>query len=255
MKGFIVGSLITVFTTTQLLATVPVLPPFSGITQSTTHAITIDNNSDSSFQFTLSPGGAYDILPNYGYQIPVTPNTQFNLAAVRADQTTSTTTPRVDYAETTEALSYSSAPTSMASAIAGGVYGSNVLQSIGYLATNIGSGRTLMAGLGAFEPTLTMTLTNLTLSGACRTASGEGWVEIVLWDATQSSQIWSGFMQGIMQAGVPLNVSLPGPLDLQGIASTWGAMPGDILQLQAVVQDIVGTNAYDVGFMAVEQYP
>ena len=106
------GSLITVFTSTQLLAASPVLPPFSGITQSRTHGITIDNNSDSSFQLTLSPGGTYDILANYGYQIPVAPNTQFNLAAVTATATTSNPTPRLDYGESQQSLPYSEAPTS-----------------------------------------------------------------------------------------------------------------------------------------------
>ena len=254
LKGAILGTLITVFTSTQLLAASPVLPPFSGITQSTTHAVTIDNNSDSSFQFTLSPGGAYDILPNYGYQIPVAPNTQFALTAVNAVQTTSTTTPRVDYAETTEALPYSSAPTNVSSQVQSGIYGPVSQQPQGSIQTGVTAGQYYITTLGQYHTTGSMIIRNISFSGVCRTAGGEGSIVVFVYDYTLGLTMYNGIIGGLVTNGTPFNMVIPGPIDVGNIANLDGASNNDIIWLMIRVTDIVGTNTYDSSLWTIETY-
>ena len=241
MKGIVLGTLITVFTSTQLLASSPVLPPFSGITQSTTHAITIDNNSDSQFQLTLSPGGAYDVLPNYGYQIPVAPNTQYNLAAVNAVQTTSTATPRVDYSETTEALPFSAAPTSLAQQVASGVVTEPPQTNFG-LYSWLTSGQTYSLSIGTYGGN-TLVFENLSVWSACVTASGLGAVLVWLKDATLDKAI--AFSVFLVQAGTVATASFTNLNMIRAITSL-GAQKGDSLAILVGPSDLQGSNQYAV---------
>lgn len=250
MKGFIVGSLITVFTTTQLLAASPVLPTFSGITQSTTHAVTIDNNSDSSFQFTLSPGGAYDILPNYGYQIPVTPNTQFNLAAVNAVQTTSTTTPRVDYAETTKALSYSSAPTSASGSVTVGIQETSAANSYSSYVANTNSGTIVEIDLNPVNDAIILSITGQVVCRGTALGAGEGVWSLKLIDrsdTTKAIYLAQGFVvEGEGVSPVAIHTAISGVK----LLSTIGYQQGDGIAIQLIVTDLLGTNKYDYSLAA-----
>ena len=250
MKGFIVGSLITVFTTTQLLAASPVLPPFSGITQSTTHAVTIDNDSDSSFQFTLSPGGAYDILPNYGYQIPVTPNTQFNLAAVKAVQTTSTTTPRVDYAETTEALPYSSAPTTASGSITAGIQETSAANSYSSYVSNVPSGTIVEIDLNPVNDALILSITGQVVCRGTALGAGEGVWSLVLIDLSNRTKVIY-LAQGFVVEGEGVSpVSIQAVISAVKLLSTVGYVKGDGIGIQLIVTDLIGTNNYDYSIAA-----
>ncbi len=250
MKGIVLGTLITVFTSTQLLAASPVLPPFSGITQSTTHAIAIDNNSDSSFQLTLSPGGAYDVLPNYGYQIPVAPNTQFNLATVNAVSTTSTTTPRVDYAETTEALPYSAAPTTASGSVTKGIEAASAANSYSGYVSNATSGTILEIDLNPVNDAIISSIVGQVVCRGTSLGAGEGLWALKLLDLSTSKTVI--LAQGITVEGAgPSPVALLTSISAVKLLSSVGYAQGDGVGIQLITTDLLGTNHYDYSIAAL----